>query len=170
MPAQKPPLLLLLSGLTVAALPRQMGSLSLAAWQRQAMQSGSQKVPPSARACAKDLMLVLLLPLEGDLAKQEAHAVSEGDVPALHPLHGKFQGAGYVLRMHLCIWLLQHLRLTKFKSASNATGCNYMSMSHTSADLDETAAGKSYCGAFVAAPEQYCARTVNLQSFSEVNR
>ena len=45
-----------------------------------------------------------------------------------------------------------------------------MSMSHTSAELDETVAGTSYCGAFVAAPEQYCARTVNLQSFSEVNR
>ena len=45
-----------------------------------------------------------------------------------------------------------------------------MSMSHTPADLDESAAGSSYCGAFVAAPEQYCARTVNLQSFSEVNR
>ncbi|CAK0780561.1 hypothetical protein CVIRNUC_005094 [Coccomyxa viridis] len=49
-------------------------------------------------------------------------------------------------------------------------GCDYISMSHTSADVDETAAGTSYCGAFVAAPEQYCARTVSLQSFSEVNR
>lgn len=48
--------------------------------------------------------------------------------------------------------------------------CNYMSMSHNSAALDDSSSGHSYCAAFVAAPEQYCARTVNLQSFSEVNR
>ena len=48
--------------------------------------------------------------------------------------------------------------------------CNYMSMSHSAVALDDSSPGTSYCAAFVAAPEQYCARTVNLQSFSEVNR
>ena len=88
----------------------------------------------------------------------------------LFPLHGRPQGAECKWRMHPCIWLLEHSWLEVSKNASNATGCDYMSMSHTSAVVDETAAGTSYCGAFVAAPEQYCARTVNLQSFSEVNR
>lgn len=45
-----------------------------------------------------------------------------------------------------------------------------MSMSHSSVALDGSSPGTSRCEAFVAAPEQYCARTVNLQSFSEVNR
>ena len=45
--------------------------------------------------------------------------------------------------------------------------CDYMSMSHSSAAQDESMPGASYCAAFVAAPEQYCARTANLQSFSE---
>ena len=48
--------------------------------------------------------------------------------------------------------------------------CNYMSMSHSAAAPDNSSPGTSYCAAFVAAPEQYGARTVNLQSFSEVNR
>ena len=149
MPAPK---LLLLSGLTLYALRQQSVVLSLIGWQRQTMQSDPRQVPTPACAHAKTLMLVVASRRRACWTKAHCGSTSFSRTA--------WQTSG----------MPEHLWPEKYKNLSNATGCDYMSMSHTSADLDESAAGSSYCGAFVAAPEQYCARTVNLQSFSEVNR
>ena len=163
-PAQK---LLLLLGLTAAALPQRMGGLSLVAWQRQAMHSDPRQVPTPACAHARDLMQALLLQAEGNLgALWYCSEDSQHFVHCIANLRARSTYGACILA-YACWSTLGSKSPTK---ASNATGCDYMSMSHTSADLDESAAGTSYCGAFVAAPEQYCARTVNLQFFSEVNR
>ena len=108
MPAPK---LLLLSGLTAAALPQQTGGLSLIAWQRQTMQSDPRQVPTPACARAKTLMLVVASRRRACWTKAHCESTSFSRTA--------WQTSG----------MPEHLWPEKYKNLSNATGCDYMSMS-----------------------------------------